>query len=155
MLEGQFTGIEGAALPGNRAQALAQQALEVELAFERALFANPRLSAFRRNATTWEVLLMLAGAPEGDGPGLYELIEGVKTRALGPSALLSFLRDRRDEGSLIFSRNSQKRSKWSLSLRDDLRCELLELMRLRGQGGKCQQGNAVTTTRSETQDPQQ
>lgn len=103
-----------------------------DLAFERAVFQHPHLSIFRRNATTWEVLLILAAAPEGDGPGLYEIVEGVQTRALGPSALLRFLRDRRDEGSILFHRNSRKQSKWSLSLRPDLRDELLALMQGRG-----------------------
>ena len=83
-----------------------------DLAFERAVFQHPHLSIFRRNATTWEVLLMLASAPEGNGPGLYEVIETVQTRALGPSALLRFLRERREEGSIVFTRNSFKQSKW-------------------------------------------
>ena len=105
-----------------------QRPLGATLAFERALFQNPRLSVFRRNATTWEVLLILAEAPQEDGPGLYELVAAVQTRALGPSALLQFLRDRRDEGSIIFTRHSKKKSKWSLSLRDDLRAELMGLI---------------------------
>lgn len=103
-----------------------------DLAFERAVFQHPKLAIFRRNATTWEVLLMLAAAPERDGPGLYEIIETVQTRALGASALLRFLHDRREEGSIVFTRNSFKQSKWSLSLREDLRRDLLALMRRRG-----------------------
>lgn len=102
-----------------------------DLAFERALFQHPKLSIFRRNATTWEVLLMLAAAPDGDGPGLYEVIDAVQTRALGPSALLRFLRDRREDGSIVFTRNSLKQSKWSLALPDDLRQDLLTLMQRR------------------------
>ena len=113
------------------AQELACPVLD-DLAFERAVFQHPRLSIFRRNATTWEVLLMLAAAPDGDGPGLYEVIDAVQTRALGPSALLRFLRDRREEGSIVFTRNSLKQSKWSLSLRTDLRRELLALINRRG-----------------------
>lgn len=103
--------------------------LEADLTFERAVFRNPSLSIFRRNATTWEVLLMLASAPSADaGPGLYEIVEAVETRALGPSALLRFLRERREEGSVIFTRDRLKQSKWSLSLREDLRVALTELL---------------------------
>lgn len=113
-----------------------QAALTAELEFERALFANPQLSIFRRNATTWEVLLMLAEVDAGQGPGLYEVVGSVRTRALGPSALVSFLQERREEGSIVFTRNSLKQSKWSLSLRADLREELLTLLdqRERGRG---------------------
>lgn len=106
--------------------------LSDDLAFERAVFQHPRLSIFRRNATTWEVLLMLAAAPDGDGPGLYEVIDAVQTRALGHSALLRFLRDRREDGSIVFTRNSLKQSKWSLALPGDLRQDLLTLMQRRG-----------------------
>ena len=111
-----------------------QAALDAELTFERALFANPQLSCFRRNATTWEVLLMLAAVPEGEGPGLYEVVESVTTRALGPSALLLFLRERREEGSILFTRNPRKQSKWCLSLRSDLRMDLVELLERRARG---------------------
>lgn len=107
-----------------------------DLAFERAVFRHPHLSIFRRNATTWEVLLILAAAPQGQGPGLYEVVEAVQTRALGPSALLRFLRDRRDEGSVLFHRNPRKQSKWSLSLRPDLRQALLVLLRARAHRGE-------------------
>lgn len=102
-----------------------------ELAFERAVFQHPHLSIFRRNATTWEVLLMLAVTTEDIGPGLYEVIESVQTRALGPSALVRFLRDRREEGSIVFTRNSLKQSKWSLSLCEDLRKELMAMIEKR------------------------
>lgn len=112
-----------------------RDALAAELAFERALFASRRLSVFRRNATTWEVLLMLAAVPEGEGPGLHELVEDVRTRALGASALLLFLRDRREEGTIVFTRSARKQSKWCLSLRPDLRRELMTLLALRVPGG--------------------
>lgn len=135
VLEGQTTGLSGTAVPVvGDAPVAGRGALQAELAFERAVFAHPQLSAFRRNATSWEVLLLLAADPGDPGPGLYEVIDAVETRALGASALLSFLRARRDEGTLIFTRNPRKRSKWSLSLRPDLRDDLRELMERRATG---------------------
>lgn len=138
VLERQKPELSGTAVPvAAPPLSLGQGSLEAELAFERAVFAHPRLSVFRRNATSWEVLLLLAADQGNPGPGLYEVIEAVQTRALGPSALLTFLRARRDEGTLIFTRNPHKRSKWSLSLRPDLRQDLRDLMdlRARGRGG--------------------
>ena len=121
--------------PGNNGKPV-----ENSLAFTRALLRSPLLSIFARNPTTWEVLLMLAaapgsGQPGSEGPGLYEIIAAVETRALGSSALLRFLRERRDEGSILFTRSNHKQSKWSLSLRPDLHAELLELLRQRDGGG--------------------
>lgn len=106
--------------------------LAIDLAFERAVFRHPRLSIFRRNATTWEVLLILAAVPEPVGPGLYEVVETAETNALGRSALLRFLRERRDEGTILFTRNPHKQSKWSLALRADLRQDLVNLLKERG-----------------------
>ncbi|MDR7127131.1 hypothetical protein [Pseudotabrizicola sp. 4114] len=107
--------------------------LQSELAFKRAVFKHPQLSIFRRNATTWEVLLMIAGADDQEGPGLYELVESVETTALGQSALLRFLRERREDGIIRFSRSPSKQSKWTLNISDDLRADLLDLLRRRQQ----------------------
>ncbi|RGP38779.1 hypothetical protein [Pseudotabrizicola alkalilacus] len=107
--------------------------LQSELAFERAVFKHPKLSIFRRNATTWEVLLMIARADEQQGPGLYEIVESVETNALGQSALLRFLRERREDGIIRFNRSPQKQSKWTLAISEDLRADLLDLLLLRQQ----------------------
>lgn len=140
LLEVQFFKSHGAGLRNAADRHLEREdedaehiALFAELAYERALFANRHLSIFRRNATTWEVLLMLAALPEGEGPGLHEVVERVRTRALGTSALLLFLRDRREDGSIVFTRSPRKQSKWCLSLHADLRRDLMTLLRLRMQ----------------------
>jgi len=107
--------------------------LQSELAFERAVFQHRQLSVFRRNATTWEVLLMIAGADDQEGPGLYEVVDSVETNALGQSALLRFLRERREDGIIRFNRSPRKQSKWTLKISEDLRADLLALLRLRQQ----------------------
>lgn len=105
--------------------------LQSELAFERAVLKHPQLSIFRRNATTWEVLLMIAGADEEEGPGLYEIVGSVETNALGSSALLRFLRERREDGIIHFTRSPRKQSKWTLKISEALRADLLDLLRRR------------------------
>jgi hypothetical protein len=109
------------------------QLLHTELAFERAVFRHRQLSLFRRNATTWEALLMIAASPGGKGPGLYETVQAVETKALGQSALLRFLRDCRDDSSIQFTRNPNKQSKWTLGLSEGLRADLLALLTLKGE----------------------
>lgn len=99
-----------------------------ELARERALARHPALAVFRRNATAWEALLIVA-TTEGTGPGLYELVAQVETRALGPSALLRFLREQRAAGTLLFTRSPAKRSKWTVALRPDLTAALRAILR--------------------------
>jgi hypothetical protein len=105
--------------------------LQTELAFERAVFRHRQLSLFRRNATTWEALLMIATGHTDEGPGLYEIVETAETTALGQSALLRFLRDRRDDGSVIFRRSRHKQSKWTLEVSATLRADLLGLLHFR------------------------
>jgi hypothetical protein len=102
-----------------------------ELAFERAVFQHRRLAMFRRNATTWESLLLLAACDGDEGPGLYEVVESVQTTALGQSALLRFLRDCRDEGTVVFTRSAHKQSKWTLSISPELRSDLMALLHMR------------------------
>lgn len=114
-----------------RADADLQAYMREVLAFQRAVFRHRQLSLFSRNATTWEALLLIACAQGDEGPGLYELVAAVQTNALGKSALLRFLRDRRDDGSIVFSRSRHKQSKWTLALREDLRVDLMDLLRQR------------------------
>lgn len=74
---------------------------------------------------------MIAEAAEGEGPGLYELVDSVETNALGQSALLRFLRDRRDEGIVLFERSPRKQSKWTLKISGPLLADLRALLQLR------------------------
>ena len=71
--------------------------IKVELEFERAVSQSRELSLFRRNPTTWE-LLLLAQNENGALNGLYKTIDAVETRYLGNSALLKFVREQRDHG---------------------------------------------------------
>jgi len=89
--------------------------LETEIEFERRLWSNRGLSTFRRNPTTWELLLLLASHREGFSDGLHEAPNVISTRYLGQSALLKFIREQRDAGLIRFMEH-QKRSKRILQL---------------------------------------
>ncbi|MFN4101144.1 MAG: hypothetical protein ACK4GT_15345, partial [Pararhodobacter sp.] len=78
-----------------------------------------------------EALLMIAGAADQEGPGLYEVVDSVETTALGQSALLRFLRNRRDEGLIIFEQSPRKQSKWTLKISEGLRADLMALLQVR------------------------
>lgn len=101
--------------------------LEVELDFERRVHLSRMLSIFRRNPSTWELLLKLANQHDGGAEGIYQTIEQIETRYLGSSALLKFVRERRDEGLLEF-REHTKRSKFTVSLEPSLRNELMAIL---------------------------
>ncbi|MCC5970096.1 MAG: hypothetical protein JJU15_09105 [Pararhodobacter sp.] len=105
--------------------------LRIELEHERRIGASPKLSVFRRNATTWELLLLLAcehARPADDG--LYGLVERVHTDHLSAPALLKFIRDRRNDGLLHFEPH-EKRSKWRVKVDDTVLDELQSHFALR------------------------
>jgi hypothetical protein len=98
--------------------------LALELDFEREIYSSKSLSLFRRNPSTWELLVFLAQFEDGSDEGVYSTLDRLRTRYLGNSAMLKFVRDRRDDGSLIFSEHT-KRSKWKIQLRDEIREALI------------------------------
>lgn len=98
--------------------------------FEREISQSRQLSLFRRNPSTWELLLYLAQFPEDASEGLYDTVESLQTRYLGSSAMLKFVRERREDGLLLFTEHA-KRSKWMVGLHPELRTELLELLHRR------------------------
>ncbi|MCC0079113.1 MAG: hypothetical protein H6899_04005 [Rhodobacter sp.] len=103
---------------------------EIELEFERMIAQSRELSVFRRNPTTWEFLLLLAQSEEGAMDGLYSTIDAVQTRYLGNSALLKFIRERRDHGDLRFL-EADKKSKWTIQIDQKLIDHLEALLRWR------------------------
>ncbi|HPD92123.1 MAG: hypothetical protein H6900_09380 [Rhodobacter sp.] len=104
--------------------------VEIELEFERMLAQSRELSVFRRNPTTWEFLLLLAQSEQGAMDGLYSTIDAVQTRYLGNSALLKFIRERRDHGDLRFL-EADKKSKWIIQVDQKLIEHLETLLRWR------------------------
>lgn len=102
--------------------------IKVELEFERAVSQSRELSLFRRNPTTWE-LLLLAQNENGALNGLYKTIDAVETKYLGNSALLKFVREQRDHGTLHFL-EAEKKSKWVLQVEQRLIDELVALLLL-------------------------
>ncbi|KPP98465.1 MAG: hypothetical protein HLUCCA12_18095 [Rhodobacteraceae bacterium HLUCCA12] len=102
-----------------------------ELAFERAIAASRKLAVFRRNAATWELLLLLALSEGDDETGIYELIGRVESRALGNSALLKFLREQTDAGMLQLLSGRAKRSRRVLRLEPTIVEELVKLLHRR------------------------
>ena len=102
--------------------------IALELEFERAVAKNRDLALFRRNAATWEMLLAALVADDEDRIGVYDLVESVTSKGLGSSALLRFVRDRRDDGLFIFGTDPKKKSKHRISLRDDVADAALTLL---------------------------
>lgn len=101
--------------------------VDVELEFEREIARSRELSLFRRNPSTWELLLLLAQCENGSNDGVYNTIEAVNTRYLGNSALLKFVRERRDDGLIEFVEH-EKKSKWTLRLKRDLLTQLFDVL---------------------------
>jgi len=106
--------------------------LEFELEFEQAIYQAKPLSVFRRNPSTWELLLYLAQFEDGSEDGIYNTLDRLQTRYLGNSAMLKFIRERRDDGSLIFAEHS-KRSKWKIVLSDEVRQALFSVLEARAE----------------------
>jgi len=106
--------------------------LQIELETERRIARSRGLSAFHRNATTWELLLLLAVNDGQSDLGVYNTLDQLETGYLGQSAMLKFLRDRRSDGLLAFDEH-EKRSKWRLRLAPELCEELMEFLGGRNQ----------------------
>lgn len=109
-------------------RAFIRRAIALELEFERAIARNRDLALFRRNAATWEMLLTALIATGAERVGVYDLVESVHSKGLGSSALLRFMRDRRDDGLFVFGPDPVKKSKHRISLRDDLAEAALRLL---------------------------
>jgi len=101
--------------------------LKIELEFEREIAKSRELSLFRRNPTTWELLLLLSQNENGNHDGLHTTIESTKTQYLGSSALLKFIRERRDDGVLQFLEN-KKKSKRTIQVDMQVLAKLSELL---------------------------
>lgn len=102
--------------------------IALELDFERKVARNRDLALFRRNAATWEMLLTALVADGAERVGVYDLVESVRSTGLGSSALLRFVRDRRDDGLFIFGADPKKKSKHRISLRADLADAAIRLL---------------------------
>ncbi|WP_333829009.1 hypothetical protein [Pararhodobacter sp.] len=98
--------------------------VSADLYFERSVSASRRLAAFRRNAATWELLLLLAAADGSDETGVYQTVDKVQSIALGSSALLKFIREQTDAGNLHLEESEHKRSKRLIRLDPALMEEL-------------------------------
>ncbi|MCC5989617.1 MAG: hypothetical protein JJT95_18260 [Pararhodobacter sp.] len=98
---------------------------EIELEKERRFAQSCKLSLFHRNATTWELLLLLAAENEHQTIGVYNTLARLETRYLGQSAMLKFLRERRDDRLLCFDEH-EKKSMWRLGLSPTVLAELTE-----------------------------
>jgi len=104
--------------------------LKIELDHERRLASSELLSVFRRNATTWEMLLLLAAEEREASNGLYNLAGRVQTGQLSSAAVLKFIRDQRGEGRLVFEPH-EKRSMWRVRPDQAVLDELQTLIALR------------------------
>ncbi len=107
-----------------------RQIFQIELEHELRLAACDELSVFRRNASTWELLLRLAAEEEEASDGLYNLAARVQTNHLSGAALLKFMRDQRRDGRLLFEPHV-KRSKWRVRPTDTVQAALEALLEQR------------------------
>lgn len=107
-----------------------QHLIRTEIEFERRLAAIRSLSAFRRNPTTWELLMLLVAAGDGFTDGLHEVPNATVTRYLGSSALLKFVREQRDAGYIRFLEH-EKRSRRVLQIDPQIVQELIALLNWR------------------------
>lgn len=101
--------------------------LKIELETQRRIARSRGLCAFHRNATTWELLLLLAANDGQSDLGVYNTLSQLETGYLGQSAMLKFLRDRRLDGMVTFDEH-EKRSKWTLRLDPSIHDALMELL---------------------------
>lgn len=107
--------------------------VQLELDFERAVAGCRQIAAFRRNAATWELFLLLALNHGKSGMGIHETVDQIQCSALGQSALLKFIQQQRDVGTILVTPSAGKRSKASLSLSAPImqRLEMLFAQRTR------------------------
>jgi hypothetical protein len=87
---------------------------------ERAIARHRAPSRFRRHTATGALLRRVARKLDGQDRGLRGLVPEIRARGLGPSALLGFVRDWRDDGQLIMSPDPGKRSRLRICLLSDL-----------------------------------
>lgn len=104
--------------------------IKIELEHERRLANSDQLSVFRRNASAWELLLLLAASDGDTSDGLYRLADQVETDHLSSAALLNFMRDQRREGRLVFEPHV-KRSMWRVRPDEAVLNELHSLLATR------------------------
>jgi len=104
----------------------------LELAYERKISRSRVLSTFRRNATSWEFMLLLAMNEGKSDEGLYNTLNQLETNYLGQSAMLKFLRDQRAEGLVNFDEH-EKRSRLRLRLAPSVLAELTSILEERNQ----------------------
>jgi len=109
-----------------------EKLISSELDFERRIATSRQLSLFRRNPSTWEFLLLLALHEGSSDDGMHGITEKIVTKYIGVSAMLKFMRERRDDGSLRFERHD-KRSKWRIRLSDSLLSEVHTVIQEREQ----------------------
>jgi len=102
----------------------------LELEFEREIARSQILSKFRRNATSWEFMLLLAMNEGMSNEGLYNTLSMLETNYLGQSAMLKFLRDQRDEGLVNFDEH-EKKSMLRLRLAPEVLAELTSILEQR------------------------
>ena len=72
---------------------------------EKVALRDKRLAAFRRNPTTWEILLSVSK----NDLNIHQTIKGLETDCLGYSSIIRFITAQVEEGGLI-AIDGQKRS---------------------------------------------
>lgn len=102
----------------------------MELEAEREIARSELLAPFRRNASCWELMLMLAAQGGESDLGVYKTLNTLETTFLGQSAMVKFLRDCRREGLVCFEEHG-KRSMWRVRLAPEVLAALVAVFERR------------------------
>jgi hypothetical protein len=101
-----------------------------ELLVLRAINTRSILFSFMKNMSKWELLLTIADLDGSPEYGIWNYIEMINTKTENPMTLYAFLKLKIDEGSLLITK-SEKKSRKSLILSEELRMELNKFMLMR------------------------
>ena len=77
------------------------------LEIEKCALSDPRLAPFRRNSTTWELLLTVASA----NLNIQQAVLSLKTTCLGYSSIMRFISSQFEAGTLIVLDGAKKSEK--------------------------------------------
>ena len=101
--------------------------IEDELLVLRAVDTKSILFPFMKSISRWELLLTIAELDGNPDYGIWNYIDMLNTKTENPMTLYAFLKLKIEEGSLVTTK-SEKKSRKSLTLSEDLDLELKKFM---------------------------
>lgn len=98
-----------------------------ELLVLRAVDTKSILFPFMKSISRWELLLTIAELDGNPDYGIWNYIDMLNTKTENPMTLYAFLKLKIEEGNLVTTK-SEKKSRKSLKLSEDLDLELKKFM---------------------------